>query len=201
MSSTTAVITRIAITAAGAAILLTATSRAAEAQAVPGTGWEFMVTSGTVVPTGAQRDAIRRGGLTAAQLTYAPSPSFALTSSLGWARSRDIATAGDPKLDVFTYDVGAEVRAHRLLERKRLSLTPFAGIGAGGRSYNYRSLDVDATHNAAAYASAGGELGLGRVRMRVEARNYVSGFKPLVGAGATDTRNDVAVTVGFRIVR
>ena len=114
----------------------------------------------------------------------------------GWARSRDVATAGDPKLDVFTYDVGAELR----VPSWKKGFAPFAGAGLGGRSYNYRKLDVDATHNVSAYASAGGELGVRRVRVRIEARDYVSGFKPLSGEGAARTGNDVVVMAGLRLV-
>jgi hypothetical protein len=194
---------RIALVAVGAFGILTATNRAAEAQAAPEQkpGWEFLVSSGTVVPTGAQRDAIKRGNLTAAQLSYAVRPALALTATLGWARSRDIASADDPKLDVFTYDLGAEIRAPRRTGGRAITFSPFAGAGAGGRSYNYRSLRVDATHNVAAYGSAGGEIGYGRVGLRLEARDYVTGFKPLRGEGAAETRNDVALIAGLRITR
>jgi hypothetical protein len=162
--------------------------------------WQFIVSSGSMVPTGAQRDAIKRGSLTNAQLSYAIHPAVAITASFGWARTRDVTSVGTPKLDMFTYDVGTEVRANRWLSGKMLSFSPFAGVGAGGRSYNYRSLDVDASHNAAVYASAGGELGVGRrVKVRLEARDYVTGFKPLTGSGDSDTRNDVAVLAGLRI--
>jgi len=163
-------------------------------------GWELLVSSGIVVPTGAQRAAVRQGKLTAAQLSYVVRPALALTAALGWARTRDIATVGDPKLDAFTYDVGAEVRAPRWIGSTAINFSPFAGVGAGGRSYNYRSLAVGATHNAAAYGSVGGELGVGRVRLRVEARDYVTGVKPLAGEGASRTGNDVAVMAGLRFV-
>jgi hypothetical protein len=162
--------------------------------------WEVLVPGGAIVPTGTQRDAIKRGNLTAVQLTYVARPALALTSTVGWARSRDIATVGDPKLDLFTYDVGAEVRAPRWLAGKTTTFSPFAGVGAGGRSYNYRKLDVDATHNLSAYGSVGGEVGIRRVRVRIEARDYVSGFKPLAGEGAGRTGNDVVVMAGVRLV-
>jgi hypothetical protein len=116
-----------------------------------------------------------------------------LSATVGWARSRDIAQVGDPKLDVFLYDVGAEFRRLHRSAKGRRSLMPFAGLGAGGRSYNYRKLDVDAVHNLTAYGSVGGEAGLGRVSARLEARNYVSGFRPLRGTGGTVTRNDVVL--------
>ena len=164
-------------------------------------GWEFQMTGGDVLPTGHQRDAIKRGKMSAAQLTYAVQPALALTATAGWARTNDITSAGDPKLDVFTYDMGAELRGTRMNEGGDFTFRPFAGAGAGGRSYNYRDLDVDATHNVAAYGSLGGDFGIHRVQLRIEARDYVSGFKPLVGVGSSDARNDVITMVGIRIAK
>jgi hypothetical protein len=195
-----------AVIAAAASFTLITTStlsaQTTELQASTGkpARWELVVPSGTIVPTGLQRDAIKRGNLTALQLTYVARPALAITSTVGWARSRDIATVGDPKLDLFTYDVGAEARAPRWIGGRTLAFSPFAGVGAGGRSYNYRKLDVDATHNLAAYGSVGGELGVRRVRVRLEARDYVAGFKPLTGEGAARTGNDVVVMAGLRFV-
>ena len=174
--------------------------RSLSAQDTTKSHWEFLVPSGVVVPTGVQRDAIKRGNVTAAQLSYVLRPSLAITSTVGWARSRDIATVGDPKLDVFTYDVGAEARASRWVNGTTVTFAPFLGAGAGGRSYNYRSLDVDATHNVAVYGSAGGELGIRRVGLRIEARDYVTGFKPLVGEGPSRSGNDIVVLVGLRLL-
>jgi hypothetical protein len=159
--------------------------------------WSLMMPSGTLLPTGAQRQTIKRGNVSAIQLSYAPSQTFAVTSMFGWARSRDIATDGAPKLDVFTYDIGIEARGPRA---SAIGFTPFAGAGAGGRSYNYRKLDIDATHNLAAYTSAGADLGVRRVHVRLEARDYVTGFKPLTGQGSARTANDVVVMLGLRIV-
>jgi hypothetical protein len=183
-------------------VAIAASSAQAQEQSAPQPKphFEFIVNSGTVLPTGAQRDAIKRANLTAAQLSYVVHPAFAITASIGWARTRDVASIGDPKLDMFSYDVGGEVRANRWIAGRTLSFSPFAGVGAGGRSYNYRSRDVDATHNVAGYASAGGEVGIGsRVRVRLEARDYVTGFKPLSGAGSSATRNDLSVMAGLRL--
>jgi hypothetical protein len=77
----------------------------------------------------------------------------------------------------------------------------FAGIGAGARSYNYRKLDVGATHNVAGYGAVGGEIGVSRVGIRLEVRDYVSGFKPLIGGGVSRTRNDMVITAAVRINR
>lgn len=201
MSNTTLVpaAVRRAIIIAGT-LLATATS--AEAQAGPGPGhrWEIGTPSGWLVPTGDHRTAVKRGGLNAVQASYILHPTVAVTATVGWARTRDLATVAEPKLDVFTYDLGAEFRTPRL-PAGPLTVAAFAGLGGGARSYNHRSLDVDATHNVAAYASVGGEIGLGRVRLRLEARDYLADFKALMGEGAAVTRNDVALLAGLRLAR
>jgi Outer membrane protein beta-barrel domain len=193
LASVALVTTLLAVTAG------TAHAQASDEHSSARSRFEFIISSGGLLPTGDQRDALKRANMTLAQVSYAVRPYLAITSSMGWARSRDIATSNAPKLDVFTYDVGAELRADRWLSGRALTFTPFAGAGAGGRSYNYRSLDVDATHNLAAYGSAGGELGFRRIRFRVEARDYVTGFKPMTEGGASGRRNDVSVMAGFRI--
>ena len=187
-----------AITAAGFGVTKI---HAQEVTAAPAqsSSWEFAFTSGKVLPTGAQRDAIKKADLSAAQLSYVMQQRYALIATLGWARSRDITTAREHRLDLFTYDVGAEVRANPLKLGTNSSVRPFAGLGAGGRTYNYRHLDVDATHNAAAYGSLGSEIGVRRVHVRIEARDYVTQFKPLSGAGSSDTRNDVSLLIGVSV--
>lgn len=172
---------------------------AAERSSDSSARWSVLVPGGTIVPTGEQRHAIKRGNVTALQVSYLARPNFAITSTFGWGRSRDIASADDPKLDVFTYDAGVEARAPKWIAREGADLTPFIGAGAGGRSYNYRALDVDATHNVAGYLSGGAELRIRRVGVRLEARDYVAGFKPLNGVGDSRMGNDVVVMAGLRL--
>jgi hypothetical protein len=153
------------------------------------------------VPTGAQRTTLKDAPLSTAQLSYVVRSRFAVTTMVGWARSRDIASVNDPKLDVFTFDVGAEARAPRAIAGDAMTLTPFVGAGVGSRSYNYRSLEVDATHNVAGYGAVGGEVGKGRLHLRLEVRDYLTRFKPLAGSGVSATRNDVVALVGLRLTR
>jgi len=175
---------------------------AAAQDATAGNGdWEFRISSGTVIPTGDQRNAIERGDMSAAQIAYVVRPTLALTATLGWARSQDIVADHDRKLDVFSYDIGAEVRSPAWLSAGSLTFSPFAGAGAGARSYTYRRFDADATHNVAGYVSAGGELAVGPVELRLEARNYVTGFNGLDGAGSSGARNDVALIFGLGFER
>ena len=180
-----------------------ALTNSAAAQAVSGNPdrWEFRASSGALVPTGAARSALKDAALSTAQLSYLVHPAVAITGTFGWARSRDRLTEGQPKLDAFLYDLGAELRLPPLAPNKPWSVAPFLGAGAGAQSYNYRSLKLDATHNVAGYGTIGGEAGLRRVRLRLEIRDYVSGFKPVSGIGESRTHNDVVFMAAFRITK
>lgn len=184
-----------------AAVLLTVPV-AAEAQDAPRrANWEVRVASGAFVGTGAQRESLKDGQLSSLQLSRLIRPQLALTGTLAWARSRDLASIDAPKLDVFSSDLGVEFRSAERGGDRAISLSTFAGIGGGARSYNHRALDLPATHNLAAYASVGGEVGMGRVALRLEARDYTSGFRPLVGAGRSVSRNDVVLMGALRFNR
>jgi hypothetical protein len=193
-------LTRAALITVGTLGALVASTRTSSAQtpAPQAPTWELRVTSGAFVPTGNQRNFLEDAQMSAAQLSWVVRPSLAITGTFGWARSRDIASTDSPKLDVFTSDVGLEARPAQWFAARAVSFSPFVGLGAGARSYNYRSLNVDATNNLAAYATIGGELGMGRVGLRLEVRDYTTGFKPLVGGGKSDMRNDVVAMVGLR---
>ena len=147
---------RVALCVSVAVASFLGVSQGAMAQSAPAPkpSWEFLVASGTLIPTGAQRQDLQRANITAAQLAYVVRPDLAITGTFGWARSRDLASVARPRLDVFTYDLGAEVRSMRWAEGRATTFSPFAGAGVGGRSYNYHSPNVDSTHNAAGYVSA-----------------------------------------------
>lgn len=104
--------------------------------------WEFLVSSGKLVPTGAQRASLR---------------------------------AGD-------------------------HANPFVAGGVGARGYRANGVATTARNNAAAYVGAGTELGARRVRIRLEARDYVSGFRELNRGGVRVAHNDVVVMAGLRLV-
>jgi hypothetical protein len=152
------------------------------------------------VPTGDQRDFLKDAQITAAQLSYLVQPSVAITGTVTWARSRDRMSLNAPKLDVFNYDLGVEARPARWLPARALSISPFAGIGAGVRSYNYRKNDLNGATDVAGYGALGAELGMGRVGVRLEVRDYVTGFAPAV-VGKSGTRNDVVIMAALRFNR
>lgn len=184
-------IARLTIRTAGALALM-AIARPATAQpsATPDAQphWEFVMSNGRRVQSGAQRNVVADGNMTAAQVWYAVNPTVAVTGSLGWARSRDLVEAGLPKRDIFSYDLGAEFRSSRIAVSKAITIRPLAGAGFGGQTSADRGLDIAAAHRLSAYGSAGVEIGFGHVAFRVEGRDYVSGAN----------RNDVAILTGIR---
>jgi hypothetical protein len=179
---------------------LTTGAAVAQAQSSAATkpGFELLVPSGTVVPTGTQGDDVKRGNLTAVQLSYGLRPYLVVTSTVGWARTTALGLGPEAKLDLFTYDAGVEYRRPRRSGDRRINFKPFTGVGAGARTHSYRNADVATTHDLATYASVGGELGLSRVRLRLEVRDYLTWVTPF-GSSDTTRRNDVAVLAGLRL--
>jgi hypothetical protein len=61
------------------------------------------------------------------------------------------------------------------------------------------ALDASHPHASASDGALGGEVGFGRLGLRVEGRDYVSRFEPLIGDGDTKTRNDVTLAAGLTV--
>ena len=190
---------RHAVTAA--LVVATATFAQGQEVTIPVRTWELRVPGGALIGTGAQRDQVKDAQVTAIQLSRTVGHGVAVVGTFGWASSRDMAAVDRPKLDIFTSDIGLEACAHEWLSTKPVSISTFAGFGGGVRSYNYRKLDVDATNNLAGYVAVGSELGVRRMRIRIEARDYATGFRPLVGGGKSEARNDVVIMAGVRFNR
>jgi hypothetical protein len=189
------------IIAAAALLAGTVTILPAQEVASARHGWSLRLPTGAFIGTGSQRSSVHDADLSALQLSHPITSAIALTGTFAWARSSDIATVDRPKLDVFQTDLGLETCNHTWFSSAPLSFDSFAGVGGGMRSYNYRKLDVDASNNLAGYVAAGGELGIRRVAVRIEARDYLTGFKPLTGIGKSESRNDVVVMAAFRFNR
>lgn len=198
MSTVTTSVSRATLLAAVFALSGVVTSTARAQDVVGSRGFEFRPYAGAYIPTGDQRDLLEDAVLVGAQASYRILPQFAITGTFGWSPSKDRIAVGDQKLDLYQYDVGAELRAPSWFTSGAWDFTPFAGLGVGGRTYDYRDLDVDAKSNIAGFGVLGGELGFGRAGLRVEARDYVSRFKPFDG-GDSKTRNDVTVAAGLTL--
>ncbi len=192
---------RTATIALAATLLTLPLAARAQADSASPRQWELRITTGSLRPTGEQRQQLERGPLSTVQVSWLRRPSFAVTGTLGWAKSRDLASVGSPGLNAFTADLGVEARPQHWVVGRRVSLSPFAGVGAGARIYDYRSREASATRNVAAFAALGGELGFRRLGLRIEVRQYVGGFAPLDGAGPTPARSDMTLLTSLRFNR
>jgi len=191
----------IRVLAAAAALLLVTALAAVAAAAQPAEGGraEIRPLIGAFLPTGSQHDALEAAVIVGGQASYRVVRALAITASFAWSPSADRVRPGGPRLDVYQYDAGAELRAPGWARGATWSLTPLIGAGIGGRTYDYRDLDAPTKTNFGGYGALGGELGFGRAGLRVEARDYVTGFKPLEGRGDGTTRNDITVTAGVTV--
>jgi len=151
---------------------------------------------GAYIPTGDQRDFLKDAVLVGAQAAWNATDNVSLTGAFGWAPSKDKESVGDQKIDAFQYDVGLELRPSFA---SLAGTTPFLGAGVGGRTYSYRDLNVDSKTNFDGYGALGFDAPAGPIGLRIEARDYVSRFQPLIGGGSTKTRNDVALFAGVGV--
>ena len=159
--------------------------------------WTLRFTSGALVATGAQRTSFKDAQLSAAGLAWRVRPSLAITGTFSWARSRALDVSDRGKVDVFTSDLGVEVETKTWSPSAAVRFKLFAGTGAGFRSYNYRASAEDAAHHPAGYLAVGGDVSLGRVGVRLEARDYASRFTSAASPRSTDTRNDLVISAGL----
>lgn len=184
-----------------AAVLAALTAAPAAAQRVPeAKPLALRPYVGALVPTGAQRDLIGDAVLVGAQASYALTPSVALLGSFGWSPTKD-QTFADERVDLFQYEVGVEGRLRNLTAALPFATRPYAAVGVGGRTYDYRDLaGAGSETNLLGFGAVGLDLAQrgGPIGLRVEARDNVTAFKGLRGELAErKARNDVQLTAGL----
>ena len=159
-----------------------------------GSAFELRPMVGAYVPFGTQSDFMAGSNMYGAQLSWAMSPKFAFTGNFGWVRTEDRLTAVRQDIDLFNYDAGVEARLGTS------GFSPFIGLGAGARTYDYKDLDVDSRTFGAGYAALGAEIGFKALGIRIEGRDYLSAFRPFsTTGGERQYRNDLTLTAGLNL--
>jgi len=197
-SSATVSVLRVAVAAAAALALF---ASRAEAQGLPTRhAVEVRPVVGALLPTGDQRDLLDEAVLVGAQASYALTPNLAVIGTVGWSPSKDRLLGGE-KLDLFQYDVGLEGRLNNLTPASRIVTRPYAALGVGGRTYDYRDLDgADAETNFLGFGALGLDLAQasGPLGLRLEVRDNVTAFKGLRGElDDREARNDLQLSAGL----
>jgi hypothetical protein len=206
------------IAAAVAASALTLVATRAHAQSAAGMrsggaahSFEIRPVVGAFLPTGTQRDVLKDAASVGGQLAWHFHENFAVTGSFAWAPSRDrttvfrssaLFTGREERVDVYGYDLGVEGRLPIYLAPS-WSVAPYVGVGGGARTYDYRDIDrLGAETTPVGYGALGVDVAppTGRIGVRFEARDNVSGFKGLRGEYADrKARNDVQVSGGITV--
>jgi hypothetical protein len=121
-----------------------------------------------------------------------------LTGTVWWAGSEvDVPSLGEEPLDLYQYDLGLEFRLPPPPQQDP-AFTPFVGIGAGGRTYDYRDLCGEAETDLTAFASLGFEIVIEPYAFRLEGRGYVSDFDGYVGEQVeSERREGLTLTAGL----
>ena len=176
----------------GVAFAVTCAARAG-AQTGAWTEGEVRLVTGAWVPTGAMRDDFGTATLVGVQGAARLGGQLRALLAVSWTHAHARRLPADDVTHVWQWDMGVE-RAFGRARADGWTVLPFAGLGAGLRSYDHRA-SGDLRSCTAAYGALGGELRRGTLALRAEARDYVSCYES-PATGSRQTRNDVGVTVG-----
>ncbi len=182
------------------AFALLASASVASAQMRPQRFLELRPTGGMIIPTGTQRDVMKDGAMFGFQFGYQLQPALHLVASFAWTgMDHKLSAPAQPSLErgtnLYQYDIGAEFHLVRAIN-DRWEMKPFLGLGAGARTYQYDAALLGRRTAAAGYAAVGTEFQAGMTALRVEARDYLYGYKDPV-QDKQFTRNDITVALGL----
>ena len=155
---------------------------------------EFRPVVGAYVPVGRMRDDFEAATTLGMQTALELSSRWHVVGGISWAHGHSKLPLASERTNIWQYDLGAEASLLPAIG-ERWVLRSFLGIGAGGRTYDYRARGDGTKSCVAGYASLGSELQHGAVALRLEARDYLSCFDS-PRTGSRSTRNDLGLSVG-----
>ena len=151
---------------------------------------------GTSIPTFQLRDVIGSETMFGLSAAGELRPWLHVLGTFGYAPAKTRYVVENKDLNVFQYDIGAEVNASQPFWFGT-QMHPFWGAGVGGRSYAYKSSALQDHSCVSGYGSTGIEFQAGRTAMRVEARDNVFCYRSPIAGEKTATRNDVNFSFGL----
>ncbi len=177
-----------------AVVLLTAASAAVAQSPVP-PQIELRPVAGAYIPTGVQRDLFKDAAMFGVQGALEVRPNFHVVGSFAWSPGHDRFGLAEDRVNLFQYDAGVEYGPVVPLGRN-WEWKPFAGVGAGARTYDYRATELDTNTCFSGYGALGTEFQYGVTALRIEARDYLYCYKhPILDE--SKTRNEVGLSAGI----
>ena len=134
------------------------------------------------VPVGSHADDFKSAAAYGLQAGLELSSSFHVLASGLWMDGRSkIPAFVDNGLTMWQFDLGVEANALHSLPGSWL-FRPFAGAGAGARTYDYRQSGFETSTCTAGYVALGTEFQRSVLAFRLESRGYATCFKqPFTG--------------------
>lgn len=149
------------------ALAFAAVTRVAQGQADH--VWEVRSIAGAALPIGAHHAVFASAPLVGGELALRLTNEVDVVGLFSWQPSQSKYTADSRRADVWVYNVGLERAFHRE-QSTRAALVPFAGVGVGGRAYDFASPALASGACFAPYASGGAAYEWRRSTIRAEAR-------------------------------
>lgn len=150
---------------------------------------------GVYLPEGEIKTESKSGTMLGVQGALELSRHFHVLGSFSWTFGHSRVQELDHSQSfMWQYDAGVELN----LLRKRGGnwlFRPFAGLGAGGRTYDYRASNAGRTECGASYASIGTEMQRGSVAWRLETRGYLACYESPI-THERHTGNDFGILFG-----
>jgi hypothetical protein len=161
----------------------------------PGITPEVRPFVGVSVPTGAQRDLFKDAAMFGLQTALELRPTVHLVGTFGWVPGESKYTVAENNVQLFQYDIGAEVGLQRMLGAWEFK--PFIGVGGGARTYVYSASQLGNKTCSAGYGALGAELQMGRAALRLEGRDNVFCYRSPIAGVPSKTRNDIGLSLGL----
>jgi hypothetical protein len=176
----------------------TQNAQTAEAQLPQGHHARFEVRpfAGRYIPTGRMSDDFESANTFGVQTAFELSNYVHVLASAGWTDGLStIGALTTGKTAVWQYDGGVEVNGLKELGKGWL-FRPFAGAGAGARSYQFDDASIAGSKTCMnGYAAFGSELQKSVIGFRLESRGYVGCFKDPF-SNRKSIRSDAMVAFG-----
>lgn len=175
------------------ALLLGATTLPAQTRTA---AFELRPFAGATFPTGAHRDLFKDAPIFGMGVAFQIQPNLHAVSNFSWMREHTRYAVLKNDGNRYSYDAGLELSAERPMSSSWM-FRPYFGLGAGARTYTYQAETLLKRTGAAGYAALGTEFRYGVTAIRVEARGNAFDFKSPLPDGPSNTRYDIAFSVGM----